>query len=211
MELKNIFGVNKNEIHWKYTISLFLALMFPTCITFLLTFSEKDFHFKILNDLQYNLFLILFAILVYRFTKIKSNIIKIIIISIICGGFSQFILNLTYSDYSYSIYIASILSSILKTFLLILCWSLLIKFTKKRKLSLVFGYFITLIISLLYYIYYYKTQNINIWVHSEKPFFVIANEMKQSQYVDLQQSKIPSLYSEWRFWGFRSGLISLNL
>ena len=136
--------------------------MFPTCITFLLTFSEKDFHFKILNDLQYNLFLILFAILVYRFTKIKSNIIKIIIISIICGGFSQFILNLTYSDYSYSIYIASILSSILKTFLLILCWSLLIKFTKKRKLSLVFGYFITLIISLLYYIYYYKTQNINI-------------------------------------------------
>jgi len=180
MEFKNIIGINTDGIQWKFSCSLFLALMFPSCFTYFATLSGKV-HYNIFNDLVYIPLLIGLPILIYKFLKIKNELVNIVIIAILCAGLSQFILSQIYSNYSFPIYSANILASICKTLLLILCWVIMIRNTGKRKLSLVIGYFITIIIIIISYVYFHKMQNKNLEI-SDIFFMILGHIIKTFEF-----------------------------
>lgn len=162
---KEIFGVKQqNKFDWRNPVSLFSAFMFGEIIALIMTiillflpdiFQKADLLSHSLHAFFSNILLITTTITVLRYIKIKNDIIKIILISLVLSLFSLFIEK--GASMSISLHF---LESFTMMFTMFLSWHLLISRMDKKRLVLVVGYIVSAIVGIIFMFWQLSNEHI---------------------------------------------------
>lgn len=147
-----IFGINDGTIRWNYPISLLFALLLPIAITNLTYLALGDTERLSLRGLINETVFIASSLAILFYLKSVNNLFKIILISIICGSIHQLIIRQSQNSHFFLEYGGAIA----ETLLLLTTWSVLSKKLSHRKLTLVIGYFVSSLVSLLFVSYWFQ-------------------------------------------------------